>query len=99
MTGTIIGASRALERATIIALAVAMALAVGLAGFVAQPADAAGSTYYNVTSLDTLWTGSIARDINESGQIPGQGQNPGGQPRAFLWEGSEMPNSTRALFR
>jgi len=67
-----------------------MALAIGLAGFVAQPAGAAGSTHYNVTSLDTLWTGSIARGINESGQIPGQGQNPGGQPRAFLWEGSEM---------
>lgn len=90
MTGTIFGASRALEHATIIALAVATALAVGLAGFVAQPADAAGSTYYNVTSLDALWTGSIARDINESGQIPGQGQNPGGQPRAFLWESSQM---------
>jgi hypothetical protein len=75
MTGTIIGASRALNRATIVALAVATALALGLAGFVTQPADATGSTYYNVTSLDALWTGSIARDINESGQIPGQGQN------------------------
>jgi probable HAF family extracellular repeat protein len=90
MTGTIIGASRALNRATIVALAVATALALGLAGFVTQPADATGSTYYNVTSLDALWTGSIARDINESGQIPGQGQNPVGQLRAFLWEGSEM---------
>jgi probable HAF family extracellular repeat protein len=90
MTRKIIGASRILNRATIVGLAVATALAVGLAGFVTQPADAAESTYYNVTSLDALWTGSIARDINESGKIAGQGQNPTGQARAFLWEGGQM---------
>ena len=59
MTRKIIGASRILNRATIVGLAVATALAVGLAGFVTQPADAAESTYYNVTSLDALWTGRI----------------------------------------
>src|SRR5215207_960293 len=56
----------------------------------AQPADAAGPSRYDVTALDAQWTNSIARDINEPGRIAGQGQSPGGDPRAFLWEDGQM---------
>jgi probable HAF family extracellular repeat protein len=89
MAGSILGKLGPIRWAVIL-LTVAITMMGGLAAYVAQPAGAAGSTYYNVTALDTSWTGGIARDINESGQITGQGQNPGGQPRAFLWEGGEM---------
>ena len=66
--------------------AVLLALAC-LMGVATRPADAAGPTRYEVTALDPRWTGSIGRDINEPGQVAGQGQNPTGQSRAFLWEG------------
>jgi probable HAF family extracellular repeat protein len=92
MTRTILGASGVPRRTTAVALALAIALALALASFVAQPAGAAGgSTHYNVTSLDTLWTGSIARDINESGLVVGWSRNDTGQSQeeqfsAVLWE-------------
>jgi probable HAF family extracellular repeat protein len=42
---------------------------------------------YTVTSLGTLGgSQSIARDINDSGQVTGQSQNASGQNRGFLWE-------------
>src|SRR5215203_481665 len=42
---------------------------------------------YTVTSLGTLGgSQSIARDINDSGQVTGQSQNALGQNRGFLWE-------------
>jgi probable HAF family extracellular repeat protein len=66
--------------------AVLLALAY-LVGVATRPADAAGPTRYEVTALDERWTGSIGRDINGPGQVAGQGQNPTGQARAFLWEG------------
>lgn len=65
----------------------AMVLAlVYIVGMGIQSADAAGKTRYEATNLDPLWTNSIGRDINGSGQVAGQGQNPTGQARAFLWE-------------
>jgi probable HAF family extracellular repeat protein len=42
---------------------------------------------YTVTPLGDLGGGqSIARDINDSGQVTGQSQNASGQNRGFLWE-------------
>jgi probable HAF family extracellular repeat protein len=90
MTRTILRAASLPRRAMVVALALAMALAAALAVSLAQPADAARSTYYNVTGLGSGWTNTIARDINEAGLITGQGQNPSGQPRAFLWEGNKI---------
>jgi probable HAF family extracellular repeat protein len=69
-------------------MVLALALAVALTGLANQPAAAettVAEPAYTVTELDPSWTSSIARDINESGRIAGQGQNPGGQQRAFLW--------------
>jgi probable HAF family extracellular repeat protein len=68
--------------------AVVLALAY-LAGVGIQPADAAGKTRYDVVDLDEAWTGSIGRDINEAGRVAGQGTNPDGRPRAFLWDGGD----------
>lgn len=65
--------------------AVVLALAY-LMGVGTRPADAAGPTRYEVTVLGAGWTNSIARDVNESSRVAGQGQNPAGQARAFLWE-------------
>ena len=78
---------------SVLAVLAAFVLAlVYLVGVGARPADAAGKTRYEVTTLDPLWTNSIARDVNEIGQIVGQGQNPSGQARAFLWEDGVMRN-------
>jgi probable HAF family extracellular repeat protein len=73
----------------VVALALAVALAAALAVSLAQPADAVGSTY-KVSGFGSGWTNTIARDINETGLIAGQGQNPSGQPRAFLREGNKI---------
>jgi probable HAF family extracellular repeat protein len=88
MTRTILRAASLPRRAMVVALALAIALAA-LAVSLAQPADAVGSTY-KVSGFGSGWTNTIARDINESGLIAGQGQNPSGQPRAFLWEGNKI---------
>jgi probable HAF family extracellular repeat protein len=99
MTNTRSGSSGVSWRAAIIALALAGALAMVLAGLITQPADAEpndAKRLYTVTELNTdtepgkIWTNSIARDINESGRIAGQGQNPDRQQRAFLWESGQM---------
>ena len=72
---------------SVLAVVAAVLLAlVYLAGVGMRPADAAGKTRYEVVTLDPQWTNSIGRDINEPGQVAGQGQNPTGQSRAFLWE-------------
>jgi probable HAF family extracellular repeat protein len=89
MTRTILRAASLPRRAMVVALALAIALAAALAVTPAQPADAVGSTY-NVTGLESGWTNTIARDINETGLIAGQGQNPSGQARAFLWKGNQI---------
>lgn len=78
---------RGVASSVLTVLAAVMLALTYLMGVGTQPADAAGPTRYEVTTLDSLWANSIGRDINESGQIAGQGQNPGGQARAFLWEG------------
>lgn len=99
MANTISGTSGVSGRAAIIVLALAGALAMVLAGLITQPADAepnnatqlyAVTELNTVTELGTSWTNSIARDINESGRIAGQGQNPSGQQRAFLWADGQM---------
>jgi probable HAF family extracellular repeat protein len=59
-------------------------------GIGAQAAPAAATTY-TVTPLGDLGGGqSIARDINNSGQVVGQSQNTSGQAQAFLWENGKM---------
>src|SRR5215216_1041120 len=91
MTNTTSGALRVSRRAAMIALA--LALAVVLAGFATRPAAAeptAAKTVYTVTDLGTLGGTSVARDINDSGQVAGQSQNTSGQLRAFLWENGHM---------
>src|SRR5215218_9140444 len=91
MTNTTSGALRVSRRAAMIALA--LALAVVLAGFATRPAAAeptAAKTVYTVTDLGTLGGTSVARDINDSGQVAGQSQNTSGQLRAFLWENGQM---------
>jgi probable HAF family extracellular repeat protein len=99
MTNTTSGAPGVSGRAAMIVLALAGALAVVLAGLVTQPAGAKpkdAKSLYTVTELNTetkpgeLWTNTIARDINKSGRIAGQGQNPSGQQRAFLWSNGKM---------
>jgi hypothetical protein len=96
MSRTILRAASLPRHAMVVALALALALTAALAVSLAQPVDAARSTHYKVTGLESGWTNTIARDINESGQIAGQGQNPptqqnpSGQPRAFLWEGDQI---------
>jgi probable HAF family extracellular repeat protein len=90
MTRIILRAASLPRRAMVVALALAIALAAALAVSLVQPADAARSTYYDVTGLESGWTNTIARDINETGLITGQGQNPSGQSRAFLWEGDQI---------
>jgi probable HAF family extracellular repeat protein len=99
MTNTTSGAPGVSGRAAMIVLALAGALAVVLAGLVTQPAGAKpkdAKSLYTVTELNTetkpgeLWTNTIARDINKSGRIAGQGQNPSGQQRVFLWSNGKM---------
>lgn len=76
---------------SVVAVLAAVLLALAyIVGVGMRPADAAGKTRYEVTNLDPLWTNSIGRDINEPGQVVGQGQNPTGHARAFLWEGGVM---------
>lgn len=73
---------------SVLAVVAAVVLALAyLMGVGTRPADAAGPTRYEVTALGAGWTDSISRDVNESGQVAGQGRNPTGQARAFLWEG------------
>jgi probable HAF family extracellular repeat protein len=67
---------------------------VVLAEFVTGPAAAEPSApkpVYAVTPLGDLGGGqSIARDINNSGQVVGQSQDTTGRAQAFLWENGEM---------
>jgi probable HAF family extracellular repeat protein len=77
-----------LGASSVVTALAAVVLALGyLVGVGTQSAGAAGKTLYDVTPLKAGWTNSIARDINEKQQIAGQGTNPAGQARAFLWEG------------
>ena len=78
---------RGLASSVLAVLAAAVLALVYLMGVGTRPADAAGLTRYEATPLGTGWTDSISRDVNESGQVAGQGRNPTGQARAFLWEG------------
>ncbi|CAA9429208.1 MAG: hypothetical protein AVDCRST_MAG80-449 [uncultured Rubrobacteraceae bacterium] len=63
--------------------------ALVMADSLTRPAAAANTTY-TVRDLGTLGGASIARDINDSGQIVGQSQNASGQNRAFLWDDGRM---------
>ena len=90
MTRISSGAVGARGRAAVVALALASVLAVILAGFASRSADATATAYYDVTDLGTLGGTSIARDVNEAGQVVGQSQNAAGQLRAFLWENDRM---------
>jgi probable HAF family extracellular repeat protein len=56
-----------------------------------RPAAAANTTY-TVQGLGTFGGASIARDINDCGQVAGQSQNASGQSRAFFWETGRMTN-------
>ncbi len=58
----------------------------------AQPARAAATANYTLTDLGTLGGATIARDINDDGQVVGQTQNPSGLAQAFLWEKGRMTN-------
>jgi probable HAF family extracellular repeat protein len=78
------GASSVLTALAAVVLAVTYLVGVG-----PRPADAEGRTRYDVMPLDEAWTGSIGRDISQHGQVAGQGTNPAGQPRAFLWAGGD----------
>ena len=57
--------------------------ALVMADSLTRPAAAANTTY-TVQGLGTLGGASIARDINDSGQVVGQSLNASGQNRAFL---------------
>lgn len=67
----------------------ASVIAVVVAGSLTRPA-AAANTSYTVQGLGTLGGASIARDINDSGQVVGQSLNASGQNRAFLWDDGRM---------
>jgi probable HAF family extracellular repeat protein len=73
-----------------IALTLLVSSGVVLADFVAGPGAAEPSApkpVYAVTPLGDLGGGkSIARDINDSGQVTGQSQYASGQNRGFLWQ-------------
>lgn len=84
------GADGVHGRAAVIAFALASVLAVTLASFAARSAGAMETAYYDVTDLGTLGGTSIARDVNEAGQVVGQSQNAARQLRAFLWENGRM---------
>jgi probable HAF family extracellular repeat protein len=63
--------------------------ALVMADSLTRPAAAANTTY-TVQGLGTLGGASIARDINDSGQVVGQSLNASGQNRAFLWDDGRM---------
>jgi probable HAF family extracellular repeat protein len=76
------------------ALTLLVASGVILGDFVTGPAAAEPSApkpVYAVTPLGDLGGGqSIARDINNSGQVVGQSQDTSGRAQAFLWENGKM---------
>jgi probable HAF family extracellular repeat protein len=76
------------------ALTVLVSSGMVLAGFVTGTAAAeptAPRPVYAVTPLGDLGGGqSIARDINNSGQVVGQSQDTSRLAQAFLWESGEM---------
>jgi probable HAF family extracellular repeat protein len=76
--------------ATVFAAFLASALLIICTSF-GVPQAAAETTpekpVYTVRGLGTLGgTQSIARDINDSGQVVGQSQNASGQNRGFFWQ-------------
>lgn len=78
---------RGMASSVLAVLAAAVLALAYLLGVDTRAADAAGPTRYEVTHLGAGWADGISRDVNESGQVAGQGRNPTGQARAFLWEG------------
>ncbi len=70
--------------ATVCAASLALALLVTCVGTEVRPANAAATATYTLTDLGTLGGATIARDINDSGQVVGQSQSAAGN-RAFLY--------------